>query len=79
METSTLICSANQWTGFYMISVFVMKELRRFDALRQSFTKILQSILVLQKVPKRGDCPSSLSFLSTRDIQLLRYHKITKI
>ena len=25
--TSPLICSANQWTGFYMIRTFVMKEL----------------------------------------------------
>ena len=28
IETSPLICSENQWTGFYMIRVFVMKELR---------------------------------------------------
>ena len=27
METSPLICSANQWTGFYMITASVMKEL----------------------------------------------------
>ena len=29
IETSPLICSANQWTGFYMITASVMKELRR--------------------------------------------------
>ena len=28
IETSPLICSANQWTGFYMITASVMKELR---------------------------------------------------
>ena len=28
METSPLICSANQWTGFYMIGTSVMKELK---------------------------------------------------
>ena len=28
METSTMICGANQWTGFYMTTVSVMKELR---------------------------------------------------
>ena len=28
MEISPLICRANQWTGFYMIGTFVMKELR---------------------------------------------------
>ena len=27
METSPLICSANQWVGFYMIGNSVMKEL----------------------------------------------------
>ena len=27
VETSPLICSANQWTGFYMIRTSVMKEL----------------------------------------------------
>ena len=26
-ETSQLICSANQWTGFYMTGTCVMKEL----------------------------------------------------
>ena len=28
IETSPLIYSANQWTGFYMIMASVMKELR---------------------------------------------------
>ena len=27
-ETSLLICSANQWTGFYIIGTSVMKELK---------------------------------------------------
>ena len=27
IETSILICSANQWTGFYMLGTSVMKEL----------------------------------------------------
>ena len=27
METSPLICSENQWTGFYMIKASVIKEL----------------------------------------------------
>ena len=29
IETSPWICSANQWTGFYMLAVSVMKELNR--------------------------------------------------
>ena len=28
IETNPLICSANQWTGFYMIGSCVIKELR---------------------------------------------------
>ena len=28
VETSPLICRANQWTGFYMITASVMKELK---------------------------------------------------
>ena len=32
IETSQLICSANQWTGFYMIETSVMKELIPFQA-----------------------------------------------
>ena len=27
IETSPLVCSANQWTGFYKITASVMKEL----------------------------------------------------
>ena len=30
IETSPLICFANQWTGFYMISASVVKELMVF-------------------------------------------------
>ena len=28
-ETSPLICGANKWTGFYMITASVMKELNK--------------------------------------------------
>ena len=28
IETSPLICGANQWTGFYMISASIMKGLK---------------------------------------------------
>ena len=28
IETSPLICRANQWNGFYMIGISIMKELR---------------------------------------------------
>ena len=32
MTEVVIICSANQWTGFYMITASVMKELRRRDS-----------------------------------------------
>ena len=44
MENSPLICSANQWTGFYMITASVMKELMRF------YEKPLQDTLTFGKV-----------------------------
>ena len=28
IETSPLICSANQWTGFYMVGTSAMKKLK---------------------------------------------------
>ena len=32
IETSPLICSANQWTNFYMITAHAMKELSDTEA-----------------------------------------------
>ena len=32
IEISPLICTSNQWTGFYMITASVMKELRKCEA-----------------------------------------------
>ena len=31
IETSPWICGANQWTGFYMVTASVMKELKQFS------------------------------------------------
>ena len=33
IETSPLICSANQWTGFYMTTASVMKDLKTREAM----------------------------------------------
>ena len=33
IETSPLICSANQWTDFYMITASIMKELKETQSL----------------------------------------------
>ena len=41
IETSPLISSANQWTGFYMITASVMKELITLLATTLSFLKHL--------------------------------------
>ena len=40
IETSLLICRANQWTGFYMIGASVMKELIFFFT--TSLTEVIQ-------------------------------------
>ena len=32
IETSLLICGANQWTGFYMITASVMKGLKAINS-----------------------------------------------
>ena len=46
METSPLICLANQWSGFYMITTSVMKELRSIFTLckNQSLDLMCKSI-----------------------------------
>ena len=46
IETSPLIYRANQWTGFYMITVSVMKELTVLNKLSihldlRAFTKMM--------------------------------------
>ena len=53
IETSPLIRSANQWTGFYMITASVMKELTAFSrqlltqkALFQMFERVLNIPLI---------------------------------
>ena len=38
IETSPLICSANQWTGFYMVRTSVMKELNNWKVAFPRFT-----------------------------------------
>ena len=37
IEASLLICRANQWTGFYMITASVMKELKDFYQKKHCF------------------------------------------
>ena len=48
IETRPLICSANQWTGFYMIGTFVMKGLIRkvSGAFRTQLTSFAKSLIL---------------------------------
>ena len=45
-ETRPLICRANQWTGFYMITASVMKELSQFQLLYASSQLIIIELLL---------------------------------
>ena len=55
IETSPLICRADQWTGFYMIGISVMKELNLVpiscndQSLIYSFTPWVESKFNLKK------------------------------
>ena len=42
-----VICSANQWTGFYMIMAFVMKELSLVVNLELSFNNFIELVKAL--------------------------------
>ena len=60
IETSPLICLANQWTGFYMITVSVLKGLnrKRFTigvvyVFRKSFSSFEKSTFFLIRKLKR--------------------------
>ena len=53
METSPLICSANQWTGFYMITASVMKGLNKLHETRLNtlllFNTLTQLYIIFMK------------------------------
>ena len=45
METSQLICSTHQWTGFYMITASVTKELTLIKRVaNDSFFNFMQNV-----------------------------------
>ena len=48
IETSPLICSANQWTGFYMISASVMKELSYKHVKQKEISRITINKILLR-------------------------------
>ena len=37
MTEAVIICSANQWTGFYMVAASAMKELKKYQYRRKIF------------------------------------------
>ena len=64
METSPLICRANQWTGLYMITAPVMKELSRY--IIDEYLKIASSREPNDETPIKWDVPNCLiGFLRT--------------
>ena len=60
IETSPMIWRVNQWTGFYMITASVMKELKTI------FSGILKcDLLILETVPS-GYCMFKVNSRNTR-------------
>ena len=47
IETSPLICKANQWSGFYMVRASVMKELRPCEQLQNFTLQIKLSLYII--------------------------------
>ena len=45
METSQLICSANQLTGFYMMATLAFNELNNINYLVQLITQIMLNVI----------------------------------
>ena len=60
IETSQLISTANQWTGFYMIGSSVMKELAHFISMFSFISIIFQYCAVLA-----GEHWKALEFMET--------------
>ena len=56
IKASSLICSANQWTGFYMVGTSVKKELRGIRQLYKSWEVWYQAYLI--------SCQTSMTKLS---------------
>ena len=53
METSPLVCSANQWTSFYMMKTSVTKELMQNCTSLKAFTTfkvLLHSFVVIAAI-----------------------------
>ena len=55
IETSPLICRANQWTGFNMITVSVMKELNKMALIKSFLVGALYSSKLIYLYLNKGN------------------------
>ena len=63
IETSPLICSANQWTGFYMTTGSVLKGLKPLDVL-------FDLIWLLEKERSEKQSISKIKYRATRKLEI---------
>ena len=70
IETTPSIYSSNQWTGFYVIGTFVMKELKAAKITTVSCRKLSQFALKLAFLKR---CLSHESFQEKKCIYLKKY------
>ena len=64
IETSRLICRANQWTGFYMKTASVMKELKKLGSIL--FYR-LRTLIIFNTVSlKKAKFITTLCYMSNR-------------
>ena len=68
MQTSLLICP-NQWTGFYMIEISVMKELSEKN-LRKITKKIFETLSKISEGTFFGEYSSRLNFVKEIRIEI---------
>ena len=63
-----MICSANQWTGLYMIETSVMKELKK-ALLHASLLKIelLTQYIIISQISKNYQTPNIILFDATKN------------
>ena len=81
IETSPLVCRANQWTCFYMIGTFVMKELKKsylFEVYSSSLSAFDTSQILLMASYLLNNFKTSLCVINRNLHTLLTYHMIYK-
>ena len=74
IETSPLICGANQWTGFYMITASVMKRLNSFR--KDRFREFVVCNLIIRCLTFRYICTASGTRGYSKHFVLSKIYKI---